>query len=154
MKKVIILSAINLALVAGVFAQQAPTPPPSQPAGENHQRQNGEQEREMQPPEIRAKKKVEHLSKELGLNGDQQSKIFASEVNFFKQRDALQKNKESMDKEQFHQKVKEIEELRKAQMKSILTPEQFAKVQKQMEENKERKHEGGEPHRGDEAPNR
>ena len=150
MKKVIILSAINLALVAGVFAQQAPTPPP--PAGENHQRPKSEHEREMQSPEIRAKKKVEHLSKEFGLNADQQSKLFAAEVNFFKQRDALQQKKESIGKDAFHQEVKKLDEMRKAQFKSILSPEQFEKWQKQMEENKERKHQG-EPHQGDE-PNR
>ena len=97
MKKIIVLSAINLVLAATVFAQ-APTaaapPPPAHeaPQGKGVHGQNPH-EKEMQSPEHRAKKHVERMAHELGLNDEQRSKVFASELNFFTQRDALQQKK-------------------------------------------------------------
>ncbi|MCC7501867.1 MAG: hypothetical protein IT229_05015 [Flavobacteriales bacterium] len=85
-------------------------------------------------PEQRATDRTEKMSAELGLNADQKTKVQAANLAFTQ---ALAATKEQgADKEAMRTKAKELKVQRDAELKGILTPEQFAK----MEELRKAKH--------------
>jgi periplasmic protein CpxP/Spy len=126
MKKVILLSTIVLGMSAWSFAQEAQKP---MPPNADMQRGNADMKRPPMPPEARAKRKAAHLQHELGLKPEQTEKIFQTFMKFYKQRDMLENNKATMQKQEFHEQAKALAETRDNELKSILTPEQFAKME-------------------------
>lgn len=85
-------------------------------------------------PEQRATDRTEKMTTELGLNADQKAKVQAANLAFTQ---ALATTKEEgADKEAMRAKAKELKVQRDAELKGILTPEQFAK----MEELRKAKH--------------
>ncbi|MFM2226630.1 MAG: hypothetical protein RJA07_2832 [Bacteroidota bacterium] len=134
MKKIIVLAA--LALSSQAFAQQtAPTNKPPM------HKQMDKEKKEMPSAEQRAKKRSEHMAKELTLSTEQQDKVYSTLLSFMTKRDALQAKKETMKKDDFRKDAKSLEAERDNSLKAILTPEQFEKHQKQVEEEKQ-KHKG------------
>lgn len=99
-----------------------------------HQRgQRPSQERQQSTPEQRAKQKTEQLTKELGLNETQQKQVYDNHLAMSKTRLAgqeIQKRKREEMRAQFEKR----HEAHKAEMKKILTSEQFAKWEKMQNE--------------------
>ena len=79
-------------------------------------------------PEERALKRVEMMKKSLDLTPDQVTKLQAVQTQFAKDREQAQKNN--------RQDMKAPREAYDAQVKSILTPEQYQKYQAQRKEMK------------------
>ncbi len=80
-------------------------------------------------PEERADNMTKRMTKELGLNPDQQTKMKALILS------------REQEREQKSKGAKPDKEKREAEMKAILTPEQFQKLQQIREEEKDKRHE-------------
>lgn len=99
-------------------------------------------------PEEKATKQTEWMTKELNLNSDQQAKIKQIHLKHAeqmkKQRDAVQESAKK-DKEQMREQMKAQREAHNAEIKSVLTTEQYQTWEaKKKEFRKEdgRKHQG------------
>ena len=118
MKKTIILSVAITFASFGAFAQQAASPaaPGSQMQAKPHA-----------SVEERAKSQADKINSMANLSPDQYSKVLEVIKNSITQRDAIRAS--STPGEDTKVKLKALREQGEAQMKTILTPEQFEKVQ-------------------------
>lgn len=96
-------------------------------------------------PEERAVKQTERMTKHLELNADQQAKVKAIHVKYNKEMKAKgeeARTKAKKDKETRRAEMKKKHEAKEAELKSVLTPEQYEKWQIKQKDNKkgERKH--------------
>ncbi|MCB0764398.1 MAG: hypothetical protein R2815_05250 [Flavobacteriales bacterium] len=106
------------------------------------------QEKAHKTPEQHAKDRTERMTKELGLSAEQQAKVEAINLNYAKQAEALRAERraerEAMKKEG-QGKGKEMMEAHRAEMKGVLSTEQYdtwiakqeAMKEKRMEQRKE-----------------
>jgi Spy/CpxP family protein refolding chaperone len=93
------------------------------------------QDKTPKTPEEYAKVRSEKLTKELGLNADQKAKVYDLLLNKRKKIQEI-RAKYPNDKKAAHAEAKPVKEQFKADMKAVLTPEQYAKweeMQKQKE---------------------
>ncbi len=122
MKKIIATAAAVLFLATSIFAQA--------PQGRGDRMPQG-------TPEENAKRAVAALKSRLSLTDDQAAKLEASYTEFGKQEQALREQQRALDAK------------REEATKSILTPKQFEKLQKDRKEMMERmRNRAGEGQRG------
>ena len=79
-------------------------------------------------PEDRAAKQTEMMNKQLDLTADQQAKIQAINLKYSQQM-AAQRSQATEDRQQNMENMKTQMEARNAEIKQVLTPEQFEKWQ-------------------------
>lgn len=95
-------------------------------------------------PEERAKRQVEQLTTALSLNKDQAAKVEAISLKYGKQQGELfQSMGQGGDREAMREKMTAIREAQTKEIKAILTPEQSAKYDKYLEEQRSRMRQGG-----------
>ncbi|MEY4876146.1 MAG: hypothetical protein RL708_1295 [Bacteroidota bacterium] len=130
MKKIIVLAA--LALSSQAFAQTAPANKPPM------HKQMDKEKKEMPSAEQRAKRRSERMANELNLSTEQQDKVYSVLLSFMTKRDALQAKKSTMKKDAFRTEIKNVDTERDNSLKTILTPDQLLKLEKQMEQEKQK----------------
>ena len=116
MKKIFLMLSVMLALVATSFAQTTQTEAPVE------QKQNGKEKMKHQGKRDGAK-----ATKSLGLNDEQKAKMKTSQ-NDLKGKMSAIKSDQSLTKEQKKAKMKEIAQAHDAELKNILTPEQYTQM--------------------------
>lgn len=132
MKKTLaLLAALALTTAGTTFAQTA-----SPAAKQAHMGKGGHHQNPGQ--------KADKMAKELGLNADQKAKVeqlFATR----QQESAALKTKFGTDKKAGHAEMKAAHDRYEAQLKTILTPEQYAKFDKMKDEHRGhgKMHDGG-----------
>lgn len=108
------------------------------------------QDKVQKTPQERAHARAERMARELGLSPEQQAKVEAIDLKYAEQARALraedEAQREAMRKEG---KGKAIREGREAELKAVLTPEQYTKWQAKREEMKARHMEKRKPMPGD-----
>jgi hypothetical protein len=118
MKKTIFLSAAMAFVTFGAFAQQTTTPA----AG------TATPKREGQMPggtvEERAKRQADHINSVAKLSTDQYAKVLEISKKFSAQKDALRSSGIQRDDPKF----KALNEQEEAQLKTVLTADQYSKV--------------------------
>jgi Spy/CpxP family protein refolding chaperone len=102
------------------------------------------------PPGIR-RPNAEQIAKDLGLSDDQKAKVKAVLEEQQKKMQELRANT-GLSQEDKRAKMKEMRENFVEKMKEILTPEQFEKWQKAMQQRSRPGGGGGKPPTGDNAP--
>ena len=113
MKKTIILSVAMAFATFGAFAQEANQQPhPARVQGS---------------VEDRAKAQVDRMNATVQLSADQYSKVLDLTKNFIGQRDAVRASGAQGD--DMKTKMKALRDQEETQLKAILTPDQFAKLQ-------------------------
>jgi peptidoglycan hydrolase CwlO-like protein len=117
MKKTIILSAAMAFATFGAFAQQANSSAAQQP----------HQVRAQGTVEERAKSQADKINSTVQLSADQYTKVLDLTKNFIGQKDAVRSSGAQGD--DMKTKFKAIREQEEAQLKAILTADQFAKLQ-------------------------
>jgi protein CpxP len=117
MKKTIILSAAMAFATFGAFAQEAngTATPQTHPV------------KSMASVEDRAKAQVDRINTTIQLTPEQHAKVLDITKNFIGQKDALRAG--GAQGEDMKAKFKALREQEEAQLKAVLTPEQFAKLQ-------------------------
>lgn len=90
-----------------------------------------------QSPEERAKKQTELLTKELNLSQDQADKIYQINVNHFNKLAKLRNS--NLSKEEEKQKIKDLLQQRRLELKKVLTKEQMEKLKELLKKMKELK---------------
>ena len=148
MKKVIALFAMVFALCATTFAQSATAP--AKDAAKTEKAQGGKR--------MEGKAKGDNpMKSEFGLSADQETKFRAANKA---QKDAMQalQADQTLDKAAKVAKMKAQKDTYEAQVKSIFTPEQYAKWEAKREARKEdakgkmQDHKGGMKHDAEKAP--
>ena len=110
-------------------------------AGISFAQQQGQQEQKVKPtPEERAAKRVEMMKESLNLTPEQVAKLQPVQTQFAKDQERTRKAAKENQKEMKAQK-----EAYDAQLKSILTPEQYQKYQ---EQHKDTRRDGGKQGKG------
>ncbi len=119
----------TLALVAGLLAS------PLLSAQDADTDDNGKK-----TPEERAKHRTEQMTKELGLNDVQIAKVNTVNMNFMR---AMADVKQVKDEASRKNRAQILKDKREADLKEILTAEQFATMQKLREQKKDKEHQKG-----------
>jgi protein CpxP len=105
------------------------------------------QQSQNKTPEERAESQTQKLTKELSLTSDQSTKIKASLLQQGQQADAIRtKYANATDKKPMHQEIKTLHESKDAEIKKVLTADQYTKYQTIISEQHE--HHGDEHHHG------
>lgn len=105
------------------------------------------QDKQQRPAAERAKQQTERMTKELGLSTDQAAKVDAINAKYAEKADAIRaERKERM--AETKGKGAALNEARMAEMKEVLTPEQYAKWEKNREAMQERHQEKRKEMRG------
>ena len=105
------------------------------------------QDKQQRPAADRAKQQTERMTKELGLNADQATKVEAINAKYAEKMDAMRADrKEKM--AETKGKGAELNDARLAEMKDVLTPEQYAKMEKNREAMQEKHQEKRQEMRG------
>jgi len=119
MKKLLMIAALSLLTAAGALAQDKAD------------------QKEHKTPAERAKVQTARLQKELGLDATQASKVEAVNLKYAQQADQLRAEREAqMDKTKGEGKA--MKEAHEAEMKGILTADQFAKYKTYHDERMEK----------------
>jgi len=92
-------------------------------------------QRTQMTPEERAAKRAERMKETLNLTPEQAAKLQTAQTQFAKEKKQI--------REESHQKMKAQREAYDAQLKTILTPEQYQKLQAQRKEMKKGGKRGG-----------
>ena len=116
MKKTIILTVAMALTTFGAFAQQATTPGTATPKGDAQMRGG--------TVEDRAKRQADHLNSIAQLSTDQYAKVLAINKDFGSQKEALRNSGVKRDDPKF----KALSDQEEAQLKAVLTADQWAKV--------------------------
>jgi periplasmic protein CpxP/Spy len=91
-------------------------------------------------PKEMAKRQTEELTKELGLNKDQQKKVSDLNLKAAEQMSAMREQmRNGGDREAMREKMTKAREAQNAEMKKILTDEQYKKYEKYLEERRARR---------------
>ncbi|MEO8591057.1 MAG: hypothetical protein ABI432_16885 [Flavobacteriales bacterium] len=140
MKKLMMIAALALLTAAGVQAQtkQQRTPAAAQA-----------QDKPKQTPEERAKKLTARMTKDLGLSTEQATKVEALNLRYVEQAQALHTEREAQMAAQKDGKGKEMRDAHDAELKAILTPDQYSKWMTEREAAKEKHKEQRKQERGD-----
>lgn len=105
------------------------------------------QDKQQRPTAERAKMQTERMTKELGLNADQATKVEAINAKYAEKADAMRADRKAQMAET-KGKGAELNEERMADLKGVLTPEQYAKWEKNREAMQERRMEKRKEMRG------
>ena len=127
-KRTIVFSSLMLALSAfPLFAQQTATP--DAPAKTNSRMGRGRamQQYMAADPTTRAQKMTDHMTKQLGLDEATSKKVYDVTLVRAQKVDAIQKSTD--DNKTKAKALKANADEFKAQLKSVLTPDQFAKFE-------------------------
>jgi hypothetical protein len=90
--------------------------------------------------EEKATHKTAHMTKELTLSTDQQTKVKAIFLDKLGKMDAIRaKYASATDKKGMHQEVKQVRDQEEAELKRILTPAQITKYNENKEEKQDKK---------------
>ncbi len=116
------LLAATIMYAPSVMAQNTPAPTPS-PAP----MPGGPAQRQMLTPDQRAEKRTEMMQKNLSLTADQVPKVKQIILDFETQKDALLKN--TTDPQQRRTQMKALRDKQNADLKAVLTPDQYTKMQ-------------------------
>jgi Spy/CpxP family protein refolding chaperone len=82
-------------------------------------------------PEEMSKKVTEKMKEKLKLTDEQTQKVSDINLKYAQQMDEIRKqNTQPADRQANHEKMKELREKKLAEMKTVLTPEQFEQYQK------------------------
>ena len=130
-KTLFLLAALALTTAGTSFAQTAPTKMPPVRATGSDAKQTARHFDKKGPkdPAKMADHKAGKMAKELGLNADQEAKV--EQLLLARQQEsAALKTKYAADKKAGHAEMKAAHDRYEAQLKTILTPEQFAKMDK------------------------
>lgn len=96
------------------------------------------QAKQQRTPDDRAKRQTERMTEELGLNADQATRVEAINAKYAEKGQAMRiEHKEKM--ADMKGKGAELHDARMADMKAVLTTEQYAKWEKNMEAMKEKR---------------
>lgn len=130
-KSLFLIAALALAITGTSFAQTAPAARPAQT------RQHPPQD-----PDKMADHRAGKMAKKLGLNADQEAKV---ELLLLarQQETAALKAKYGTDRKAGRAETKAAHERYQAQLKIVLTPEQFAKFNQMKDEHRGHDHGGG-----------
>ncbi|WP_420149876.1 DUF4890 domain-containing protein [Spirosoma sp.] len=135
MFKKIALSGLFLSFLSlPLLAQQTTTPDAQVPT--RVERNGARPQRPMVDPETRARKMTDRITKELGLDQTASKKVYDATLTHAQKVDEIRKNAD--DRKAKGQAMKANADDYKAKMQSILTADQFAKLQSM----KERMHHG------------
>lgn len=93
------------------------------------------QEKQQKTPAERAKYQTEHMTKELALDPDQVSKVQAINAKYAEKAQALRAERQA-NAAAMKGKGAAMMDARMAELNTVLTPEQYAKCEKNMEEMK------------------
>lgn len=119
MKQRTIIAALTLLIATGLQAQN------KQP----HQERSAQE---------RAKAHTERMSKDLGLNAEQTTRVEAINLKYAEQAEVLRKEREAERKEK-DGRGKEVRDARDAELKAVLNSEQYEKMLAQREKMKEQR---------------
>ncbi|MBL7953250.1 MAG: hypothetical protein JNM62_16200 [Flavobacteriales bacterium] len=86
------------------------------------------QDKERKTPEERARMRTEHMTKDLGLSAEQATKVQAINLKYADQGEELRKEREA-DRAEARNDGKALHDAHDAEMKAVLTPEQYGKWQ-------------------------
>jgi hypothetical protein len=125
MFKKIALSGLMLSLLSLPLLAQTTTDAPA--TTNNRIGRNGGMHRQMGDPATRARKMTDRMTKELGLDQTASQKVYDATLARAQKVDAIRKG--SDDNKAKAQALKANADDYKAKLQSILTPDQFAKVQ-------------------------
>ena len=98
------------------------------------------QDKQQKTPEERAKNQTERMTTELGLNADQAAKVEVINLKYAQQADKLRAEHKA-DPTATKGKGSAMMDARMAELKGVLTPEQYAKHEKNVEAMKEKRKE-------------
>lgn len=127
MFKKLALSALLLSIgSASLYAQQTTTDAPAQTTNQPG-RNRSMQQRPMADPQTRARRMTDRMTKQLGLDGTTSQKVYDATLAHAQKVDAIQAS--SDDNRAKAQAMKANADDFKSKLQSILTPDQFAKVQ-------------------------
>ena len=140
MKKILASVVFIISTHSVILAQNQPPQVPTTSGQEKPQ-----PKKEMLPPDQHAKKKAEHMAKDLKLSAEQQSKVNAALFNFYSKKEILQSKKSTIKKEDFRKEAKDLEMERDNALKNILTAEQYQEYLKKEAERKNKLPNGGGP---------
>jgi periplasmic protein CpxP/Spy len=122
MKKLFFACSLLVATIMyapSIMAQSTPAPAAA-PGGP----------RQQLTPDQRAEKQTEQMQKNLGLSDDQFTKVKQINLNFQTQIDKLRSNGSSNnDPQQMHTQMKALRDQRDADLKGVLTTDQYTKMQ-------------------------
>ncbi|MFV0590228.1 MAG: hypothetical protein ACK5M7_02480 [Draconibacterium sp.] len=95
-------------------------------------------------PKEMAKRQTEELTKALGLNKDQQAKVLALNTKMGEKRSSMfqEMRNGGGDREAMREKMTKLRDEEKAEMKKILTEDQYKKYEKYLEEQRARRGQG------------
>jgi periplasmic protein CpxP/Spy len=130
---VLSLAVITAAVITASAQENESAPPPDHRGGHGR----------MMSPEDR----TNHLTKALGLNDDQKSKVLSIFQDEQKQMEALRSDNSSSREDRWS-KMKQIHESTVSQIKGTLNPDQakkFDEMQQKMEERREQRNQGNAP---------
>ena len=102
-------------------------------------------------PEQKAQKSTEHLQKELALTADQKQKVYAIELDKFKQTEAWHK-KDHDAKKAMHDQHKAFKDETDTKLSKVLNADQKKKLDALHAEKKDKKGSHHNGHKGDKAP--
>lgn len=84
------------------------------------------QEKDKKTPQERAKMRTEHMAKELGLSPEQQAKVEAINLKYADQVEAVRSEREA-ERTAKREAAKAMHDAHDAEMKAVLTAEQYTK---------------------------
>ncbi|HPF91983.1 MAG TPA: hypothetical protein PLL57_15085 [Flavobacteriales bacterium] len=96
------------------------------------------QDHQKKSPEERARVRTEHMTKELGLSPEQVAKVEAINLKYADKGAELRKEREA-ERAEARKEGQEMRDAHEAEMKAVLTPDQYAKWMAKKEEMKEKR---------------
>ena len=140
-KTLLLLAALALATAGTSFAQTAPVKTTGSDANQTAQHYGKGQHGPKNPAKM-ADHRAGKMAKELGLSADQEAKV--EQLLLARQQEtATLKAKYGTDRKAGRADMKAAHDLYETQLKSILTPEQFAKLQQKQDEHHDKMKEDG-----------
>ncbi len=94
-------------------------------------------------PEESAKRQTEQIKEAVGLNADQEKKVYDLNLEMSKKMQEMFQQNQGGGFEAMREKMTKLREDQSAKMKEILTAEQYAKYEKYMEERRSQRGPGG-----------
>jgi formyltetrahydrofolate synthetase len=89
-------------------------------------------------PEDMAKRQTEQIKEAVGLNSDQEKKVYDLNLEMSKKMQAMFQENQGGDREAMREKMTALREDQNKKMKEILTDEQWGKYEKYLEERRSR----------------
>lgn len=130
MKKMLFLLTVAALSFASAQAQSADNTP--------YQNRPGMRDGQQRTPEQRADLQTQRLSTQLGLTAEQQPKVREIILAQAKRMETLREQRGSADRQAMMQQMQDARTSTEAQLKGVLTPEQYTKYEQLREDRMER----------------